>query len=123
MQGMSTRPLIEEMLITEPRSAATMCGNASCANGNGATRFRSRVRRMASSGSCSAPGALQGLFAGGVSDGFTHREVVSVKDYPEFIQKKARLALMDAQGVEAAIMLPTLGVHQRRRAFYWMNSG
>ena len=25
----------------------------------------------------SAPGALQGLFAGGVADGFTHREVVS----------------------------------------------
>ena len=58
----------------------------------------------------SAPGALQGLFVGGVSDGFTHREVVSVKDHPEFIEKPARLALMDAQRVEAAIMLPTLGV-------------
>jgi len=58
----------------------------------------------------SAPGALQGLFAGGVADGFTHREVVSAKDHPEFIEKKARLALMDTQGVEAAIMLPTLGV-------------
>ena len=58
----------------------------------------------------SAPGALQGLFAGGVADGFTHREVVSVRDHPEFIEKKARLALMDTQGVEAAIMLPTLGV-------------
>jgi hypothetical protein len=58
----------------------------------------------------SAPGALQGLFVGGVNDGFTHREVVSVNDHPEFADKKARLALMDAQGVEAAIMLPTLGV-------------
>jgi len=58
----------------------------------------------------SAPGALQGLFVGGVSDGFTHREVVSVKDHPEFIEKPARLALMDAQRVEAAILLPTLGV-------------
>jgi hypothetical protein len=58
----------------------------------------------------SAPGALQGLFVGGVSDGFTHREVVSVRDHPEFTAKPARLALMDAQGVEAAIMLPTLGV-------------
>ena len=58
----------------------------------------------------SAPGALQGLFVGGVNDGFTHREVVSVKDHPEFADKNARLALMDAQGVEAAIMLPTLGV-------------
>jgi predicted TIM-barrel fold metal-dependent hydrolase len=58
----------------------------------------------------SAPGALQGLFVGGVSDGFTHREVVSVADHPEFASKPARLALMDDQGVEAAIMLPTMGV-------------
>src|SRR5215472_14128724 len=58
----------------------------------------------------SAPGALQGLFVGGVNDGFTHREVVSVADHPEFASKTARLALMDAQGVEAAIMLPTMGV-------------
>lgn len=58
----------------------------------------------------SAPGALQGLFAGGVSDGFTHREVINAKDHPAFTQKPARLALMDAQGVEAAILLPTLGV-------------
>jgi hypothetical protein len=58
----------------------------------------------------SAPGALQGLFVGGVADGFTHREVVTSKDHPEFASKAARLALMDAQGVEAAILLPTLGV-------------
>jgi predicted TIM-barrel fold metal-dependent hydrolase len=58
----------------------------------------------------SAPGALQGLFVGGVNDGFTHREVVSVADYPEFAFKSARLTVMDAQGVEAAIMLPTMGV-------------
>jgi predicted TIM-barrel fold metal-dependent hydrolase len=58
----------------------------------------------------SAPGALQGLFVGGVADGFTHREVVTAKDHPEFIDKSARLALMDGQNVEATIMLPTLGV-------------
>jgi len=58
----------------------------------------------------SAPGALQGLFVGGVADGFTHREVVSARDHPEFTDKAARLALMEAQGVEAAILLPTLGV-------------
>jgi len=58
----------------------------------------------------SAPGALQGLFVGGVADGFTHREVITVREHPEFIEKSARLALMDAQRVEAAIMLPTLGV-------------
>src|SRR5262249_5444011 len=38
------------------------------------------------------------------------REVVSVADHPEFASKSARLALMDDQGVEAAIMLPTMGV-------------
>ncbi len=58
----------------------------------------------------SAPGALQGLFAGEVADGFTHREVVHVKDHPEFIDKGARLELMDRQGLEASIMLPTMGV-------------
>jgi predicted TIM-barrel fold metal-dependent hydrolase len=58
----------------------------------------------------SAPGALQGLFVGEVADGFTHREVINAKDHPEFTERSARLALMDAQGVEAAIMLPTLGV-------------
>ena len=58
----------------------------------------------------SAPGALEGLFAGEVADGFTHREVINARDYPAFTGKRARLALMDAQGVQAAIMLPTLGV-------------
>jgi len=58
----------------------------------------------------SAPGALQGLFAGQVADGFTHREVINAKDHPAFTGKAARLALMDAQGIQAAIMLPTLGV-------------
>jgi predicted TIM-barrel fold metal-dependent hydrolase len=58
----------------------------------------------------SAPGALQGLFTGEVSDGFTHREVVTARDHPEFIAKPARLACMDRQGLEATILLPTLGV-------------
>jgi hypothetical protein len=58
----------------------------------------------------SAPGALQGLFVGGVADGFTHREVINAKDHPEFTERPARIALLDEQGVEATIMLPTLGV-------------
>ncbi|MCK9927726.1 amidohydrolase [Frankia sp. Mgl5] len=58
----------------------------------------------------SAPGALQGLFVGEVADGFTHREVLNAKDHPAFIERPARLDLMDDQGVEATIMLPTLGV-------------
>ncbi|CAO5154221.1 Amidohydrolase [Frankia sp. AiPs1] len=58
----------------------------------------------------SAPGALQGLFVGEVADGFTHREVINARDYPAFTDRRARLALLDEQGVEASIMLPTLGV-------------
>jgi predicted TIM-barrel fold metal-dependent hydrolase len=58
----------------------------------------------------SAPGALQGLFEGKVADGFTHREVVHAKDHPAFTDRAARLALMDAQGVQATILLPTLGI-------------
>jgi len=58
----------------------------------------------------SAPGALQGLFVGEVADGFSHREVINARDHPEFTERPARLALMDTQGVEAAILLPTLGV-------------
>lgn len=58
----------------------------------------------------SAPGALQGLFAGEVADGFTHRDVVTVADNPEFIDRTARLRLMDDQGIQASVMLPTLGV-------------
>src|SRR4029450_3192802 len=41
----------------------------------------------------SAPGALQGLFAGEVADGFTHREVINAKDHPEFTDRTARRAL------------------------------
>ncbi len=58
----------------------------------------------------SAPGALQGLFVGEVADGFTHREVINARDYPAFTDRTARLALMDEQGLEATILLPTLGV-------------
>jgi predicted TIM-barrel fold metal-dependent hydrolase len=58
----------------------------------------------------SAPGALQGLFVGNVADGFTHREVINAKDHPAFTDRNARLALMDEQGVEASVMLPTLAV-------------
>ena len=58
----------------------------------------------------SAPGALQGLFVGDVADGFTHREVINARDYPAFTTKADRLTLLDEQGVEATILLPTLGV-------------
>ncbi len=58
----------------------------------------------------SAPGALQGLFVGEIAEGMDHREVINARDYPAFTDRDARLALMDEQGVEATIMLPTLGV-------------
>jgi predicted TIM-barrel fold metal-dependent hydrolase len=58
----------------------------------------------------SAPGALRGLFGGEVADGFTHREVINARDFPAFTDRNARLALMDDQGVEAAILLPTLAI-------------
>ncbi|HWW54853.1 MAG TPA: amidohydrolase family protein, partial [Acidimicrobiales bacterium] len=58
----------------------------------------------------SAPGAKLGLFSGKQEDGFAHKEVINAKDYPAFTHSKARLAFMDAQGLEATLMLPTLGV-------------
>ncbi|ADP83444.1 amidohydrolase family protein [Pseudofrankia inefficax] len=62
----------------------------------------------------SAPGALQGLFAGGVADGFAHREVLNARDYPAFTTRAERLTLMDSQSVEATILLPTLGISVER---------
>lgn len=58
----------------------------------------------------SAPGAKLGLFSGKQTDGFAHKEVINAKDYPAFTDKKARLAFMDEQGLEATLMLPTLAV-------------
>jgi hypothetical protein len=58
----------------------------------------------------SAPGALAGLFMGEVADGFTHREVINARDHPAFTDHDARVALLDDQGVEATLMLPTLAV-------------
>jgi predicted TIM-barrel fold metal-dependent hydrolase len=60
-----------------------------------------------------APGALAELMRGKKDDG--QRAHYPMR--PEFQQRGARLAAMDAQGVESAIMLPTLGVcveHQMR---------
>jgi predicted TIM-barrel fold metal-dependent hydrolase len=58
----------------------------------------------------SAPGALQGLFTGDVAEGFSHRDVINAKDHPEFTHRGPRLALMDAQGLEAQVLLPTLAI-------------
>jgi predicted TIM-barrel fold metal-dependent hydrolase len=58
----------------------------------------------------SAPGAKLGLFSGEQADGFAHKEVINARDYPAFTDKRARLAFLDEQGIEATLMLPTLGV-------------
>src|SRR5262249_5403452 len=58
----------------------------------------------------SAPGALQGLFEGNVEAGWTHREVIRAQEHPAFIDRDARLAAMDEQGLQATVLLPTLGV-------------
>jgi predicted TIM-barrel fold metal-dependent hydrolase len=58
-----------------------------------------------------APGALQEYLTGKI----TKRAELSMPpirawDHPAFMERNARLSLMDEQGIEAAIMLPTLGV-------------
>ena len=57
-----------------------------------------------------APGALQGLFTGKVVDGLAQRELITLSEHPAFTARGPRLALMDEQGLEASVMLPTLGV-------------
>ena len=58
----------------------------------------------------SAPGAKLGLFSGKQEDGFAHKEVINARDYPAFTDKRARLAFLDQQDIEASLMLPTLAV-------------
>jgi predicted TIM-barrel fold metal-dependent hydrolase len=58
----------------------------------------------------SAPGAKLGLFSGKQDDGFAHKEVINAKDHPAFTDKNARLKFLDAQNLEATLMLPTLAV-------------
>jgi predicted TIM-barrel fold metal-dependent hydrolase len=58
------------------------------------------------------PGALLEYFANGgqTGKGLFHGGLVSAEDFPETRDRKARLAWMDAEAVEAAVMLPTLAV-------------
>ena len=41
-------------------------------------------------------------------DGFVHREVIRGWDYPDMMQRDARVAKMDAQGVQSGLMLGTM---------------
>ncbi len=61
----------------------------------------------------SKPGALADYFRGkaGVTDiRAAFGELEPIAEHPEYRNRDARLALMDKQGLEASILLPTLGV-------------
>ncbi len=59
-----------------------------------------------------APGSRVAFFQGLVDDaeGWHQSEVISAFDHPPMMQRKARLALMDEQGLEATLMFPSVGV-------------
>ncbi len=58
-----------------------------------------------------APGAMRSFFRGETEQGgAVNLSPIDPAEHPEFSSRKARLALMDRQQVEATIMLPTLGV-------------
>lgn len=57
-----------------------------------------------------APGAMKAFFKGDVdTGGAVNANAIRAIDCPEFINKDARLKRMDEQGVEACVMIPTLG--------------
>jgi predicted TIM-barrel fold metal-dependent hydrolase len=62
----------------------------------------------------SRPGALDEYFRGRNPKGADSRELFGdldrLSDHPEYLNRDARLAVMDRQGIEGAIFLPTLGV-------------
>ena len=62
----------------------------------------------------SKPGALDEYFRGRNPKGADSRELFGeldrLADHPEYQDRDARLALMDKQGLQGAIFLPTLGV-------------
>jgi predicted TIM-barrel fold metal-dependent hydrolase len=62
----------------------------------------------------SKPGALDEYFRGRNPQGADTRSLFGnldrMDDHPEYRDRDARMALMDEQGMEAAIFLPTLGV-------------
>ena len=55
------------------------------------------------------PGALREMLRGMGRPGFSESEVVESLR-PEYVNREARLELMDRQGIESAFLFPTLGV-------------
>jgi predicted TIM-barrel fold metal-dependent hydrolase len=61
--------------------------------------------------SVGAPGAMKAFLRGESDDGGSPSLApIDGLSVPEFVDRRARLATMDAQGVEACLMLPTTGV-------------
>jgi predicted TIM-barrel fold metal-dependent hydrolase len=64
------------------------------------------------------PGMMRAFLRGETEQGAVNAAPIDARKVPPFVVKKARLALMDEQGVEACIMLPTFGIgveYQLRR--------
>jgi predicted TIM-barrel fold metal-dependent hydrolase len=56
------------------------------------------------------PGSFQDYLRGKIKRGSLIEKPISAFDFPAFMHREPRLKLMDEQGVEKVIMLPTLGV-------------
>jgi predicted TIM-barrel fold metal-dependent hydrolase len=64
------------------------------------------------------PGMMRAFLRGESAQGGVNASPIDARKVPAFVEKEARLALMDEQGVEACIMLPTFGIgveYQLRR--------
>lgn len=57
-----------------------------------------------------APGSSRAFFDGVEGDTWDQKEIINAHDHPPMMRRDARLALMDEQGVEACILLPTVAV-------------
>jgi predicted TIM-barrel fold metal-dependent hydrolase len=64
------------------------------------------------------PGMMRSFLRGETDQGGVNASAIDARKVPAFVEKKARVALMDEQDVEACIMLPTFGIgveYQLRR--------
>src|SRR5689334_20196317 len=64
------------------------------------------------------PGMMRAFLRGETEQGAVNASPIDARKVPAFVDKRARLALMDEQEVEACIMLPTFGIgveYQLRR--------
>ena len=64
------------------------------------------------------PGMMRAFLRGEAEQGAVNASAIDARKVPAFVEKSARLALMDEQDVEACIMLPTFGIgveYQLRR--------